>query len=220
MSVGLREDSNQAPLKYEIPRPVVAEAIVNAVAHRDYNSNGSVQVMLFPDRLEIINPGYLPPELSIEKLKKDHSSYPANQLLAESLYQAGYIERYGTGTGEIFRLTSESGLKEPVFSLEEGFKLTVWRPGLTGQVTPQVPRKYPASTPQVKAVLELCVSPKKREEIQTHLGLQDREHFRKNILNPMVERELLSLTIPDKPKSPKQQYVTTKKGKHLFEDID
>ena len=145
MSVGLREDSNQAPLKYEIPRPVVAEAIVNAVAHRDYNSNGSVQVMLFPDRLEIINPGYLPPELSIEKLKKDHSSYPANQLLAESLYQAGYIERYGTGTGEIFRLTSESGLKEPVFSLEEGFKLTVWRPGLTGQVTPQVPRKYPAS---------------------------------------------------------------------------
>ncbi|MCB9473668.1 MAG: hypothetical protein H6678_07645 [Candidatus Delongbacteria bacterium] len=38
---------------------VAAEAIVNAVAHRDHNSNGSVQVMLFTDRLEVWNPGTL-----------------------------------------------------------------------------------------------------------------------------------------------------------------
>ena len=61
MSVGMRNESNQAPLKYEIPQAVRAEAIVNAVAHRDYNSNGSVQVMLFADRLEISNPGRLTP---------------------------------------------------------------------------------------------------------------------------------------------------------------
>ncbi len=120
------------------PRPVVAEAIVNAVAHKDYNSLGSVQVMLFADRLEITNPGHLAPELSIEKLKIDHGSYPPNPLLAEPLYQAGYIERYGTGTGEIFRLTAEVGLKEPEFSLEEGFKLTIWRSGqLTDQASDQ-----------------------------------------------------------------------------------
>lgn len=59
VSVGTRELSAQAPVTYEIPRVVVAEAIVNAVAHRDYNSNGSVQVMLFTDRLEIWNPGSL-----------------------------------------------------------------------------------------------------------------------------------------------------------------
>jgi predicted HTH transcriptional regulator len=42
-AVGLREESAQAPIKNEIPRPVIFEAIVNAVVHRDYRSNGSVQ---------------------------------------------------------------------------------------------------------------------------------------------------------------------------------
>jgi len=213
MSVGRREDSNQAPLKYEIPRPVVAEAIVNAVAHRDYNSNGSVQVMLFPDRLEIVNPGYLPPELSIEKLKKDHSSYPPNQLLAEVLYQTGYIERYGTGTGEIFRLTAEEGLKEPVFSIEEGFKLTIWRPVQAGQATAQDTAQDTAQA-EIK-VLEFCRVERSRDEIQKHLGLKHREHFRKNILNPLINSGKLKLTMPDKPKSPKQRYKLTEKGEAL-----
>ncbi len=136
VSVGTRDLSVQAPVKYEIPPAVVAEAIVNAVAHRDYNSNGSVQVTLFANRLEIINPGRLDPELSIEKLKTDHASYPTNPLLAEPLYQAGYIERYGTGTGEIYRLCKEAGLNEPEINLEEGFKVLIWRPlVVTGQAT-------------------------------------------------------------------------------------
>ncbi len=50
------------PGDYELPREAVAEAIVNAVVHRDYTSNASVQVMLFADRLEIWNPGELPPQ--------------------------------------------------------------------------------------------------------------------------------------------------------------
>ena len=50
----------------------MTEAIVNAVAHRDYTSHGSVQVMLFADRLEIMNPGRLPPSLTIEQLKQPH----------------------------------------------------------------------------------------------------------------------------------------------------
>ncbi len=50
-SVGTREQGPQAPVEYELPKQAVAEAIVNAVAHRDYTSNASVQVMLFADRL-------------------------------------------------------------------------------------------------------------------------------------------------------------------------
>ena len=42
--------------EYHIPKEVVTEAIVNAVAHRDYTDNASVQVMLFSDRLEVLNP--------------------------------------------------------------------------------------------------------------------------------------------------------------------
>jgi ATP-dependent DNA helicase RecG len=55
--VGDRSRSVDVPVHYEIPRAAVTEAIVNAVAHRDYTGNGSVQVMLFRDRLEVWNPG-------------------------------------------------------------------------------------------------------------------------------------------------------------------
>ncbi|MGE3802609.1 MAG: DUF4062 domain-containing protein, partial [Candidatus Kapaibacterium sp.] len=103
VSVGTREKSAQAPVEYEIPRDVVAEAIVNAVAHRDYNSNGSVQVMLFTDRLEVWNPGTLPKALTLQDLRRPHSSIPGNPLLAEPLYLTKYIERMGTGTRDMIR---------------------------------------------------------------------------------------------------------------------
>ena len=55
-SVGTRAKSTQAPGEFEIPRPVIAEAIVNAVAHRNYRNNGFVQVIVFADRVEVWNP--------------------------------------------------------------------------------------------------------------------------------------------------------------------
>ena len=67
LSVGTRAESVQAPVAYEIPKEVVTEAIVNAVAHRNYTSAGSVQVMLFADRLEVWNPGRLPPPFTLQK---------------------------------------------------------------------------------------------------------------------------------------------------------
>ena len=69
LAVGTRAKSVQAPVAYELPPDAVREAIVNAVAHRDYTSNGSVQVMLFADRLEVWNPGALPPSLTLDKLR-------------------------------------------------------------------------------------------------------------------------------------------------------
>ena len=127
LSVGTRAKSAQAPVAYEIPREVVAEGIVNAVAHRDYASQGSVQVMLFADRLEVWNPGRLPSSLSLANLRKPHGSVPHNPLLAEPLYLTQYIERMGTGTGDMIRRCREAGLREPKFEMADGFTLTIWR---------------------------------------------------------------------------------------------
>ena len=138
LQVGTRDQSNEVPVEYEIPRAVVAEAIVNAVAHRDYTSTGSVQVMLFSDRLEVWNPGQLTHSLTLAKLRIRHGSFPANPLLAEPMYLAGYIERIGTGTSDMIRLSKEAHLKEPDFLLEDGFKTVLWRPATsTGQATGQ-----------------------------------------------------------------------------------
>ncbi|MDR0683045.1 MAG: DUF4062 domain-containing protein [Dysgonamonadaceae bacterium] len=126
-AVGTRSRSAVAPTAYEIPPEVIEEAIVNAIAHRDYDSTASVQVMLFSDRLEITNPGQLPSQLSIEKLKEDHASYPKNPLLAEVLYLAHYIERMGTGIQDITKHCLEYGLPEPEFKMRDGFVAIIHR---------------------------------------------------------------------------------------------
>ena len=215
-SVGTREKSNQAPVEYEIPRAVIAEAIVNAVAHRDYTSLGSVQVSLFKDRLEVTNPGRLVPQLSIANLKTAHTSYPTNPLMAECLYQVQYIERYGTGTLDMIRLSREAHLTEPDFNLDEGFKVVIWRPSA---VTGQVPDKYRTSQ-EVNSVIIVFEGEMKRSEIQSLLDLKHRETFIDNYLQPAINEGFVEPTLPDKPNSPKQRYRLTEKGKLLKERLE
>lgn len=134
-AVGTRAESLRAPVTYELPPDAVAEAIINALAHRDYNSNASVEVRLFADRLEVWNPGTLPGTLTLEDLRTDHASIPNNPLLAESLYLASYIEKLGSGTQKMIELCQELGLPEPTFEQRSGFfVLTLWRDWLTDEV--------------------------------------------------------------------------------------
>ena len=134
LSVGTRAESIQVPIAYEIPKEVVTEAIVNAVVHRDYTSTGSVQVMLFADRLDIMNVGGLPPPLTVEKLRVPHESIPGNPLLAESMYLRGYIERMGTGTVDMIRRCAAAGLQEPEFAAGGDFVTTIRRPDYATQL--------------------------------------------------------------------------------------
>jgi len=76
----------------------------------------------------------------------------------------------------------------------------------TGQVTMQ-------ATMQAEKVLQFCIEPRSRNEIQSFLDLKNRDYFRKEILNPLIKEGKLALTIPDKPKSPKQRYITRNEHK-------
>jgi len=100
---------------YEIPKPVIREAVVNAVAHKNYTSNAGIQVMLFDDRLEVWNPGALPEGMTMETLRVEHSSVPRNPLISEPLFWAHYIERAGTGTLDMIALCRKAGIPEPEF---------------------------------------------------------------------------------------------------------
>jgi predicted HTH transcriptional regulator len=224
---GDRSQGVQVPTAYEIPQEVVAEAIVNAVCHRDYTSNASIQVMLFRDRLEIWNPGRLPPNLTIERLRGPHASVPANPLLAEPLYLTRYIERMGTGIRDMIQRCAENGLAEPEIRIDAGSWITIIRrknpqvsplesapevdllqglPDKLDHVTPQV-------TPHVVAILKAAGTGASREALQEAIGLRDREHFRKAYLEPLLAAEWIERTIPDKPTSPLQKYQLTKKGR-------
>lgn len=110
-----QENTAMAKRPYEIPIFAIQEAIVNAVAHRDYNPTAGVQVMVFIDRIEVWNPGSLPARLKIDVLKKPHTSYPNNPLIAEVLYLTNYIQKAGSGTLEMIRQCRTQGLPEPEF---------------------------------------------------------------------------------------------------------
>ena len=217
-----RSKSAQVDVEYEIPVQAVTEAIVNAVVHRDYTSTGAVQVMLFRDRLEIWNPGGLPKGLTVEKLQGRHRSMPTNPLLANPVYLAGYIEQIGTGTTDLIDRCIEHGLPHPTFVLNDDFLLTIYRntpqdnslnisknknitPQDTPQVTPQVIRVY-------RAVGDKALT---KQQIMNILGLEDRENFRLNYLQPALAVGLLEMTIPDKPTSKNQKYRKSQKGKGL-----
>ena len=130
-----QEGTPASQVEYELPYKVVREAIVNAIAHRDYTSNAGVQVMLFADRLEVWNPGELPPGLTPEKLRHPHSSIPHNPLIAEPLFWVRYVEKLGTGTLDMIALCQEAGLPELEFRQDGGqWVVTVWRSWLTTSV--------------------------------------------------------------------------------------
>lgn len=219
--VGTRSKSVDVPFEYEIPRAAITEAIVNAVAHRDYTSSAAVQVMLFRDRLEIWNPGQLPYNLPLSKLKKPHSSFPANPLLAEPMYLAGYIERLGTGILDMVDICKKAGLKEPEFKIEDVFKIILWRNEeaaleFTGQATPQA---TPQVTPQdefIRRVIIILTGELTRVEIQEKLTLKDRKSFIENYLDPSLESGYIEMTLPNTPTSPNQRYRLTAKGKRLY----
>ncbi len=131
-TVGSRNQGATAGIKEEIPNEVVAEIIVNAIVHRDYDFSGSVQISIFADRIEIVNPGKLPKQLKISDLNKKHLSIPVNPFLARPFYLAGYINQLGYGTVNVFRWCMKANLPEPSFDqLNQQFSVTIWRNWLT-----------------------------------------------------------------------------------------
>ena len=104
--------------------------IVNAICHRDYTSNASVQVMLFKDRLEVWSPGGLPHGMTIGKLFAAHKSVPVNPLLARAMYLKGYIEKSGTGTGDMIAKCANWGVPAPEWYEDDpdDFRVVLKRP--------------------------------------------------------------------------------------------
>lgn len=105
----------------EYPRKALREAIVNAIAHRDYaDYRGCIQISIFDNRVEIWNPGSLPPGWTVDNLKKPHSSKPQNPIIANVLFLRGLIERWRRGTQNMIEECLNAGLPEPIYKQHSG----------------------------------------------------------------------------------------------------
>jgi ATP-dependent DNA helicase RecG len=103
----------------EYPYEAIREALLNAIIHRNY-FGPPIQISIYDDKFIIWNPGLLPEELTIEDLKKKHSSYPRNPVIADVFFKAGLIETWGKGTLKIIEACQNAGLPEPKFEILTG----------------------------------------------------------------------------------------------------
>ena len=224
--VGERTSSAQVDVEYELPMQAVTETIVNACVHRDFRSNGSVQVMLFKDRLEVWNPGRLPKGMTIEKLSGEHASLPVNPLLANPVYLAGYIEQVGTGTNDVIDRCLELGLRKPEFRQDEDFSVVIWRRAgketgnETGKETGN--ENGPVVLPDAHVIQLIEVMGERRlavKEMMALLGLKGDDNFRTLYLNPAVRDGYVTLLYPDNPRRRGQAYYLSEKGLRVLREI-
>lgn len=116
----------------EYPEEAIREALVNALAHRDYEDAGRrIEVNLFKDRIEIISPGDLPGGLSIKKLLSGQAkSRSRNPNIAQGLNLLGRMEERGTGIQRMTEDMLNHGLDKPdIKIIEDEVNVILYGPG-------------------------------------------------------------------------------------------
>lgn len=111
----------------DFPEKVFQEALLNALSHRDYQSQGAVYVKHYPDKIVIENPGAFLDGITENNIIT-HPSVPRNKLIAETLQHLKYVQRTGQGVDIIFREMISSGKPFPEYkSYNDAVSLTIYR---------------------------------------------------------------------------------------------
>ena len=211
LNVSFEIKEKQRKEKLEIPEVVLREAVVNAVAHRDYFEKGAnVMVELFDNRLEISNPGGLPKGLKVEDFGK--RTLARNPLIAALLNRAKYIEKLGTGIQRMRQEMTAAGLPEPEFNFDDFFTIVLKR----------------IHVPEKTISASLNVSLKRRErmmyllkQLQTENGLNIKEAAEKlGIIEKSIRQDLILLDkkgwIISAGTTSNRTYQLSDQGKELF----
>ena len=109
---------------YAFNEIVIREAVLNAVAHRDYSITSEVVVKQFPTQIIINNPGGFPKGVTIENLLTV-SSTPRSRLMTDILEKTGLVERSGQGVDKIFSITLAEGKAVPDYTSSNLFQVTL-----------------------------------------------------------------------------------------------
>ena len=144
--------------------------------------------------------------------------HPKNPTIANFFKQLGWAEELGSGVQKMFKYCPIY-VKGALPIIEEGdvFKLTIRYEKSENNNTKSYESNYESNYD--KKVLLYCRVPRSRKEIMELLGISvQTKNFNKHIY-PLIDKELLSMTLPDKPKSKQQKYITTEKGNIWLETL-
>ena len=116
--------------KGEYPVPAIREMLLNALIHRNY-MGAHTQIRVYDDKINIWNEGILPEGLSLESLRRPHSSRPRNPIIADVCFKGGLIDAWGRGTIKIIDVCKQAELPEPqLIEHDGGFLVTLFKNNL------------------------------------------------------------------------------------------
>lgn len=113
-----------------LPEPVLREAVLNALTHRDYRAASQVRIFVYDDRVEVINAGLLLNHLTLDSIRLGGITQRRNPIVASLLSRARRRENLGIGVPEMIGMMRERGLPEPELDLSGGhFRVVLrWTP--------------------------------------------------------------------------------------------
>lgn len=196
------DDDGKRCDKPEYPIKAVREAVLNALVHRDYSihtQNVPIRIEMYRDRLEIISPGGLYGKITIDSLGRVHPD-TRNATLANILELLGVAENRYSGIPTIRTECRKAKLPPPIFEIRRGEFTVTFKNNIFGNDVKKNGKATPAD------VLEFCSIPRSRAEIIEFTGFS-RYYTMNSIVQPLIDQELLKMSLPDKPKSPNQTYV-------------
>ena len=151
-------------------------------------------------------------------------------MIGEFLKELDLTEGRSTGIPKILKVMKENGSPPPEFETDEDrtsflIRLPVHERAVQGfagetapQVTEEVGTKLGLSRDQV-LILQNLAQDRSIGELMALLERSNRTKFRDQVLNPLLDAGLAEMTIPDKPRSSKQRYHLTDKGRQVLEDL-
>ena len=193
---GKRED------RPDFPITAVREAILNALVHRDYSIHTEgmpIQLIMFEDRMEIRNPGGIYGRIKIDQLGKVQPD-TRNPIIASELEVLKITENRYSGIPTIRRMMQEYDLQQPEFLDERGsFIIKLYK---------NVKEYNAAEIEDVdnEDLLLFCKTPRTRKEISDYLGLNSVAYAIQTRVMPLVDKGIIKMSIPEKPKSSKQLF--------------
>lgn len=135
---------------FEYPKEAIREALLNAIAHKDYTGATPIQISVYKDKIMIWNYGELPENWTIDTLQKKHSSIPHNPDISNAFFRIGYIEAWGRGIRKMNEQCTAAGLPQPLYYYESSGFWVVFRKDLFNEEDLQAKGLNPR---QIKAVL-------------------------------------------------------------------
>lgn len=192
----------------DYPISAIREAIINALVHRDYSVHTEgkpIQLVMFEDRIEIVNPGGLYGRIRIDQLGKVQPD-TRNPVLASALETLRITENRYSGIPTIRMEMEKYNLKQPEFLDERGsFIVKLYKEA-------RCEYEDMSSNEEINNLVTFCRTPRTRKEICDYLGLSSVTYAIQKYVNPLVESGVIKMSIPDKPKSPKQLYYSVNRN--------